>query len=236
MQLTIRTRLFSLVAVTLTAMLALGFSNYRGMTEAVEGLTSVFATSRALRNHLEGDMMHDALRADVLSAFLAQTPEEWTSVKDSLREHADHFREMIKENDSNVTDTELRAALRDVGPVLESYILSAEGVISTAQTDAPKARLMLQAFLATFEALEGKLSDISDRIQASAHAAEVDAQASTAAARWREIGILALMLIVIVAAATWIVRSISGGVDRLVKTISEIQQTRDLSKRVEVTS
>ncbi len=132
MQLTIRARLFALAAVTLTAMLALGFSNYRGMTEAVDGLTSVFATSRALRTHLEGDMMHDALRADVLSALLAQTPEEWTSVNDSLREHADHFREMIKENDSNVTDPELRAALHDVGPVLESYIRSAEGVISTA--------------------------------------------------------------------------------------------------------
>jgi methyl-accepting chemotaxis protein len=236
MQLTIKARLFALAAVTLTAMLALGFSNYRGMTEAADGLTSVFATSRALRNHLEGDMMHDALRADVLSSLLAQTPEEWTSVTDSLREHADHFRAMIKENDSNVTDPELQAALRDVGPVLESYIRSAEGVIGTAHSDAAKARAMLPAFLATFEELEGKLADISDRIQASARAAEENAQASTAAARWREIGILALMLIVIVATASWIVRSISGGVNGLVKTITEIQQTRDLSKRVEVTS
>ena len=85
-------------------------------------------------------MMHDALRADVLSALLAQTPDEWKSVNDSLREHADHFREMIEENDATVTDPELRAPLRDVGPVLENYIRSAEAVISTRADAMPPRR------------------------------------------------------------------------------------------------
>ncbi|MBL8266172.1 MAG: HAMP domain-containing protein [Steroidobacter sp.] len=236
MQLTIKARLFSLAALTVASMLALGLSSYRGMTEAVDGLTSVFATSRALRNHLEGDMMHDALRADVLSSLLAQSPDEWQAVNTSLREHADHFREMIAENDKTVTDPELRKALHEVGPVLESYISSAESVIATAHTDVAKARAMLPAFIVTFEELEGQLAGISDRIQASASAAEENAQSATAAARWREVGILVLMLIITVSVATWIVRSISGGINRLVGTITEIQQTRDLSKRVAVTS
>lgn len=236
MQLTIRARLLSLAALTLVSMLALGFSSYRGMTEAVDGLVSVFATSRALRNHLEGDMMHDALRADVLSALLAQTPDEWQSVNTSLREHTDHFRKMLAENDAHVTDPELRTALRAAGPVLDNYIRSAEAVISTAQSDIAKARAMLPAFLATFEELEGQLAGISDRIQESAAAAEVNAQSATATARWREMSILALMLIITVGAATWIVRGINGGISRLVGTITEIQQTRDLSKRVDVSS
>ncbi|MDY6944527.1 MAG: methyl-accepting chemotaxis protein [Pseudomonadota bacterium] len=236
MQLTIRARLFSLAVLTLVAMLALGLSSFRGMTEAVDGLVSVFATSRALRNHLEGDMMHDALRADVLSALLAQTPEERHSVNASLREHADHFRKMIAENDRHVTDPELQSSLRAVGPVLESYILSAEAVVSAAQTDVGMARSMLPAFVATFEELEGRLAAISDRIQESAAAAEVAAQSATTAARWREVGILALMLIITIAVATWIVRGINRGISRLVDTITQIQRTRDLSKRVEVSS
>jgi methyl-accepting chemotaxis protein len=236
MKFTIRARLFCLAGLTLVSMLALGLSSYRGMTEAVDGLVSVFATSRSLRNHLEGDMMHDALRADVLASLLAQTPDEWKEVNASVREHAEHFREMIKANDAMVTDPELRSALREVSPVLDNYIRSAETVIAAAQRDPASARTMLPKFTADFEELEGRLSDISDRIQESAAAAETHAQASTAAARIRELLILLAALIVTIVAATWIVRSISGGISSLVGTITEIQHTRDLSKRVNVAS
>lgn len=181
-------------------------------------------------------MMHDALRADVLASLLAQTPDEWKEVNDSVREHAEHFREMIEANDATVTDPELRSALREVSPVLDNYIRSAETVIAAAQRDPASARTMLPKFTADFEELEGRLSDISDRIQESAAAAETHAQASTAAARMRELIILLAALIVTIVAATWIVRSISGGISSLVGTITEIQHTRDLSKRVNVTS
>lgn len=73
MQLTIRARLLVLVALMLTLMLVVGGSGWNGMSGADEQLGSVVTTGRILRNHMEGDMMHDALRADVLAALLADT-------------------------------------------------------------------------------------------------------------------------------------------------------------------
>ena len=37
-----------------------------------KALTENELSVNALRNHMEGDMMHDALRADVLAAFVVQ--------------------------------------------------------------------------------------------------------------------------------------------------------------------
>ena len=67
MQLSIRSRLFCLVGLMLVLMLVLSVSARHGMSSAGDGLESVLLANRTLRNHIEGDMMHDALRADVLA-------------------------------------------------------------------------------------------------------------------------------------------------------------------------
>ena len=58
-------------------------------------------TASALRNHLEADMMHDALRADVLAALQAAQQgqaDQQNSVKQDLAEHVDLFRSSIAAN------------------------------------------------------------------------------------------------------------------------------------------
>jgi methyl-accepting chemotaxis protein len=236
MQLTIRARLFCLTALTLTAMLVMGVSAYRAMSGAGQGLEQVLTTHRTLRNHLDGDMMHDALRADVLSAFLAETPADWQQVDNSLREHAQTFRERIAANDKLVADAAVRSALGEIGPSLDKYISSAEAVVAAAQKDKAGARAMLPGFLATFEDLEGRLSTVSDRIEASAAVAQRDAQGIISGSQRMALIIFAVALVVALAAAAWIVRGVTSGIGNLIGTITDIQTTRDLSKRVELRS
>ena len=54
-------------------------------------------TASALRHHLEADMMHDALRADVLAALQKQ-PGQQDAVRQDLAEHVDLFRGSIAAN------------------------------------------------------------------------------------------------------------------------------------------
>ena len=91
----------------------------RAMSAARSGLGSVVLTAQTLRNHLEGDMMHDALRSDVLAALLAETPEDTRGAQADLREHAEHFREVLASNRQLATG-DAAEALSGVGPALDS--------------------------------------------------------------------------------------------------------------------
>lgn len=131
-----------------------------------------------LRNHLESDMMHDALRSDVLSALAASDPAFGISidnVKKDLEEHSAHFLNMI---DSNMEMTEHHAlgeVVAAVKPSLEAYIDTAVSLIETAETDQAAALAMLPGFLESFSTLETVMSEASDRIAATADEAVTQA-------------------------------------------------------------
>ena len=234
MRLTIRVRLMLLVALMLALMTVLGVSGERALSASEAGLSKVVSTGNALRNHLEGDMMHDALRADVLAALLAETPADWQSVKSNLAEHSKHFREMIAANDEIAPD-DLKDELNDVGPSLDKYISSAEAIVAAAQADKANAKTMLPAFLATFEELEGRLSTISDGIQSSATAAQSEAEGTTSSAKTLGLIVLAIATILALIASALCMRAITSGIASLVKVITRME-SGELGRHIEITS
>jgi methyl-accepting chemotaxis protein len=66
----VTTKVCSITAVSLACLLGLGMSSYVEFQGMVANSEELRQLNTALRNHLEGDMMHDALRADVLNALL----------------------------------------------------------------------------------------------------------------------------------------------------------------------
>ena len=59
--------------------------------------------SSALRNHMQADMMHDALRGDVLAAILAGgsgSEEDRAKARTDLKEHVATFKNAIAANQS----------------------------------------------------------------------------------------------------------------------------------------
>lgn len=122
--------------------------------------------SEALRNHLEGDMMHDALRGDVLNAFLlASEKKPADSVNADLEEHAEWFRKMMKENSSLPLSSNIKTLLSEAEPALESYIASAESVVELAFTNPVKAKKELLEFNKAFDELEEANEKLSDKIE-----------------------------------------------------------------------
>ncbi len=65
----IRQKMIACGAISVLAATLLGSIGFWGQTRLASALNENQLSVSALRNHLEGDMMHDALRADVLAAF-----------------------------------------------------------------------------------------------------------------------------------------------------------------------
>ncbi|MEY4782122.1 MAG: hypothetical protein RIR41_57 [Pseudomonadota bacterium] len=134
--------------------------------------------SKVLRNHLEGDMMHDALRSDVLASLAASNPAyglSMSDVKTDLNDHVTNFRDLLAANVELTANNELGPVIAAVAPALEDYIATATKLVETAAIDEPAALAMLPGFFDDFRALEGAMEQASDEISALSDSAVAQA-------------------------------------------------------------
>jgi len=132
-----------------------------------------------LRNHMEADMMHDALRADVLSSQLAGEPGSGVAIADVRKDLAEHtalFRQALTENEALVTDPASRAAMVELKTPLDVYIQSAGHMVDLAATDRAQAVAAMPGFSQQFTTLEDAMSAASDKIEAASTAAAARAK------------------------------------------------------------
>lgn len=116
---TIKLRLMLLIATGLLTALVMSLAGYLGNTRMAEAVQNNEVSMTVLRNHMEADMMHDALRADVLSAMLVGLDKSTSTkaeVTSSLKEHAEHFRQVLGDNLKLPLDDTLRASLEKSNP------------------------------------------------------------------------------------------------------------------------
>ncbi|WP_294174634.1 methyl-accepting chemotaxis protein [uncultured Sphingomonas sp.] len=184
-------RIWTICAVLLTVSVLtalFGFTASRKLSSAQEQ-TLVAAT--ALRNHVEADMMHDALRADVLSALYAAATGDrraLTRTQEDLAEHGLWFRRVVEGNRALPLGDAAQAALAKVGEPLDAYTRHAARMVELAGNDYPSARRELPRFLRDLERLEGVMEATSDQLEA----AMKEDQASVA--RWSAAWTLSLVL------------------------------------------
>jgi methyl-accepting chemotaxis protein len=99
MRLSLRQKFIALGALTLLFSFGTGIVGYWGISSLSRGIDELLVANQALRNHLEGDMMHDALRGDVLASLIAGESgyeEEMDAVRADLKDHAEFFRTLLK--------------------------------------------------------------------------------------------------------------------------------------------
>jgi methyl-accepting chemotaxis protein len=159
------------VMVLCTASAGAGLWSTARLDDALQGAN---VSAAVLRNHMEADMMHDALRADVLSSQLAGDAGSGIAideVRKDLTAHVGTFRQAITTNDALATDPASRAALAELKAPLDAYITSAGRMVDLAATDRAQAVAAMPGFMKQFTTLEGAMSDASDRIEAASTAA-----------------------------------------------------------------
>ncbi|WP_309092079.1 HAMP domain-containing methyl-accepting chemotaxis protein [Phenylobacterium sp.] len=144
------------------------------VASTLDGALERSARSEAVqRNHMQADMMHDALRGDVLSALQAGNPVlgvTMDDVKRDLAEHKAEFRSAVAESVKLAPDAGIRAALTQLEAPLAGYMTAADSIIARAETDPMGAQGQYAAFAEAFGVLETAMAEASDKIGAAAAA------------------------------------------------------------------
>lgn len=239
-QLTIARKLLGL---TVFAILCLAFQGTAGLFARhflTVGADRVLQAQSALRTHAEALQAHDALRGDVLAAFVHSReidPATAQKVRDRTNARGAELTAAIAKIGTMEPDEATRAALEKIVPYVEAYTQQASVLASLASSRTnnylASAQMQLDAFESSHEQLRKEMAAIGDLIAQNARAAEHDSRESS-----RHTGLavgvgtvlcgLALLL------AGWF---ISRDIVRRIRRAVEIAQTvaqGDLTSRIDV--
>ncbi|ROL69824.1 methyl-accepting chemotaxis protein [Pseudomonas chlororaphis] len=207
----IKLRLLLLVGTSVFTALIISLTNYLGNSRMEAAMIGNEVSMSALSNHLEADMMHDALRADALAAMLVGLGKGVSSreeVLESLNEHAANFRKALGDNLELPLDDNLKAALNSIKPSLDNYIASGERIVSVAMNDPVGAQEELGTFISAFTQLEGKMSNLSELIENNSKVSGEHTRQAIRSANLTLCVVLVLGLLLLVAQGYWVTRSI----------------------------
>ncbi|MBA1288267.1 methyl-accepting chemotaxis protein [Pseudomonas japonica] len=208
----IRTKIIASGLITLFSVVLLSVIGTLCYQQIVAALKENETSLLAIRQHMQADMMHDAIRGDVLAALLTAPGDNQgaAAVREGFNEHAQSMRDSTRANAQAPLPAELSTALQSLPAQAERYIQSASALIDVAISDPTRAQPLRPAFNEAFEAMEASNEKLSDLIEANASASS-ERQTATllAAARW-----LALCVVMIVVALGFLCRQVLSGVLR----------------------
>jgi len=178
----IKLRLLLLTGTSVLAVLLISLVSYLSNARTEAAMIDSEVSMIALSNHLEADMMHDALRADVLLAMLVglgKSDTDRDQVVAGLAEHAAHFRKVLADNLALPLSQSLTSALEKIKPGLDAYIVAGERIVDLALNRPERAQQELAQFSSAFTRLEGEMSSLSELIESNSKASGESTRTAT---------------------------------------------------------
>ena len=175
----ISNRLRGISYIGILGVIATAGAGSYGLLRSNAGLEASITATTAVLHQKHADMMHDALRADVLNALV--TGSEGAAAADAailanLQEHSDDFNQSIGILLALPLPEAVRAAVDQVVPPLNRYLVSADKVTRLSLTDHAAGLALLPVFSADFGALETELGLLGELIEGQGAAAAVAAR------------------------------------------------------------
>ncbi|MDF8334227.1 methyl-accepting chemotaxis protein [Novosphingobium cyanobacteriorum] len=175
-----------------------------GMSRQDVAMGRMNTATGLLREHMEADMGHDAIRAEVVSIVASRqtTAIDGAAAAAELEQRIDEFeKHMAATARSDVAPT-VAGARAAADPAFRSYVATGREIARRAKAGLVPDDQELQNFQRLFAELEGQMSSISDAVQANAELTSTSATWAATQARWIA---LASMLIILILLA-WIAR------------------------------
>jgi methyl-accepting chemotaxis protein len=205
-----------------------------------ERTDDVLASAEATGDSLEADMMHDAVRADVLQALLSGgASAQYAGAVTDLADHSKRFRELLAEMRADNLSPDVDAAVEKVTPAVETYLMSAEKIIELAGTAPVAARAAYPQFETEFKQLEDALPTLGQQVAAYAEAAAT-ASAEQRSTATRLAVIVATVGVLVLGMLGWIItRSVVRPLRRVVAVVTgladgDLRNTTGIESRDEV--
>ncbi|MDB5545664.1 MAG: methyl-accepting chemotaxis protein [Hyphomicrobiales bacterium] len=172
-----------------SVLLLCAISSSAGMWAALTlsgGLERSMNSAAVMRNHMNADMMHDAIRADAYTAILAADSKTGLTFEEAVKDFEEHsgiFERSIKANQF-LADTKTRAMYARIDEPLSAYVSGAKEIITLAQEDVGAAKEKLEKFGELFKHLETAQEEISDAVSGSAATDSVQAGNDSALSKY----------------------------------------------------
>jgi methyl-accepting chemotaxis protein len=196
----------------LVAAALLGGTGLRNATHLAGAFDNAINMNLALQRSQEADMMHDAIRGDVLLALLSAQTKDAAGLAEAqkdLAEHSGTFTKAITEMQALPLTDEAKAVVAKVGPALKAYVESAANVQKLAAGDAAAAQAAVPDFQKAFKVLEGTMEEQTSAIEKDVEAYSIEATNSAHDAKVQVgmgLGIVAVLLIFV---SLWLSKQIS---------------------------
>ena len=166
---TLKARLYVLLAVAMFSLLIVGAMGiYNTIRQADYGRQANLVTE-VLRAQMQADMMHDAIRGDVLNALRLAgsgkvTAEDRKGVEDDLADHVKIFEDQIKAVDDKKLP-EVDAQLAGLRADLVAYVGSAKATVEAAFVGHTQGDAAWVGFDQRFKVLEQSMGAFGDSIE-----------------------------------------------------------------------
>lgn len=205
-----KVQLISIGLVGLLGSIVIGLCSWYAQQINTEVLSTSQMFGQAQHNHMESDMMHDALRGDVLEAFFLASEQqtEFSTINADLKEHTERFQEQLAANKLLPLTTDVKQAFNELDLPLQAYIRAATRQVELSATDYAAAKILYPEFQKAFGELEVKMEQVTDLLQQAEQAAIKENQSKIAFAN----GLVIVVVIVFGAAACAIAVWIAGRV------------------------
>ncbi|MDP1829754.1 MAG: methyl-accepting chemotaxis protein [Archangium sp.] len=211
MHLSVNQKIGGLVGVVAMVMVSFAVVVNAEFRRGVAREAELLVIAEALKNHLEADMMHDALRADVLDARLTAldgAAGDEGEVQQSVEEHVARFQASLAANERLPLDPASRSALASVRQPLDEYIAASRQMVQLARTNPAEAKAGMDLFSEKFRALEGKMAATSELLERQSKVVHDNAEAARQTFTWILAGGVALSLLLIALIGWLVARSI----------------------------
>lgn len=181
----------------------------------------------ALEHSLEADMMHDAIRGDVLLALLGGLNKDAAQLGEAekgLAEHSSIFNKAMVDLQRLADSAELKNAIATSLPLVAKYTASAAELLKLAASDTVAAQAAAPEFQKVFGELEQQMAAQGDLI--GKHVKEVNAEAISEADGSRlQIGVTLLAAtLVLLLAAIWLARRLTVPMNDAVNIADQLAQ------------
>jgi methyl-accepting chemotaxis protein len=233
MRLTIRFQLFGLTATGLVFLAAVGATGYVRITAVEKTATEVSATGAAIRNHVEGPAFLDMTRED-FSEAVHKTGQDRQDSLNNLAVHSQVMAQRIGAARDAVTAPDLKKALNEEVRLTDKY-RSAIDAFSKSIASNASATPDADAVFQIYQALQAKVEDTGEQLEASGKLEEANASQRASHAPNLILAICGASILIMIFGSFMMVRRISRSLSRLTQMIHDIAEGEaDVTKRLEV--
>lgn len=213
MNLSLKNALMGLALVGAVGCVGVGAMGWRGVGLVNQQLIEATAMGDAMRASALADMMHDAIRADVLQSILSGQTDDPKGVAQAKTDLDEHAAELIKQlqatRDAGIPEA-VRAQIDAALPTAKAYAEAGRHIQRLVDGDPADARAKLPEFNAAFEALEKSLAEPGASLEAYAEQVRESGQSAVTSAHVQIVAINVLGLIILLGIAWRIIAKVSA--------------------------